>query len=207
MSKIVNKVRVMAEFPGYEIGDVLLLNPATGVFNFMKTTTEDGLVSDNLLKGFDTVAFNLTDSVKQSFTKRDVILYLDEYFEDISIYKIRPPRELEERVHELKAHMARIKEDDTFDELDREEAITVWQNMLWEYEWILGRKDMYNAPEVTSPMDEVENTFQDLPVDMLLGEFIDGNQLEFDKEQAKEVAKYKLDENDTDAATEGREDS
>lgn len=204
MSKIVNKVRVIAEFPGYEIGDILILNPNTGVFNFAKVTKEDGEVTD-VLDAFDNLAAGITDSIKQSFTKKDVILYLDDYFADISIYKLRTPRELDERVHELKAHMDRIKEDDTFDELDREEAMTVWQNMIWEYEWILGRKDMYytttSPSEDNKPMDdEIENTFIDLPVDELLGDFIDGNALE-----AEKTIKYT--EDDTDNPTEDRKDS
>jgi len=196
MSKIVNKVRVRAEFPGYELGDVLVLNPSTGVFNFAKTTTEDGEISNNILKGFDTVAARITDSIKQSFTKRDVMLYLDEYFEDISVYKIRTPREMEERMYELQMHMDRIKNDSTFDELDKEEAITVWQNMIWEYEWLLGRKEMYystKSPDTGATIDQiVENG---LPADMYSEEdFIDGNALEAIK-------------NDTDTVTEDREDS
>ena len=199
MSKIVNKVRVKAEFPGYEIGDVLILNPSTGVFNFAKTTTE-GEATPSALSAFDGVAARITDSIKQSFTKRDVMLYLDEYFEDISVYKIRTPREMEERIYELRSHMERIKEDTTFDELDREEAVTVWQNMLWEYEWILGRKEMYYTTTSPDRGGTIEQTLsEELPMDNFLENFIsedyiDGNALEAEKD-------------DKDSITEDRKDS
>lgn len=193
MSKIVNKVRVTTEFPGYEIGDVLILNPNTGVFNFAKTTKEDGEPSD-ILNAFDGVAARITDSIKQSFTKSDVILYLDDYFEDISIYKMRTHKEMKERAHELQAHINRIKEDDTFEQLDKEEAITVWQNMLWEYEWILGRKEMYYTTSSPNKGATIEQTLDELPMDIFLEDFIDGNALEQEK-------------NDTDTITEDRKDS
>lgn len=209
MSKIVNKVRVIADFPGYEIGDVLILNPSTGVFNYTKSTKEDEEVSD-VLNAFDGIAARITDSIKQSFTKSDVLLYLEEYFQDISIYKIRTPREMEERVHELTAHMERIKEDDTFNELDKEEAITVWQNMLWEYEWILGRKELYyttSSSKTGATIDQiVENG---LPTDMFSEEdFIDGNALEEKKYTGDNIVyDDNLIEDDEDPITEDRTDS
>jgi hypothetical protein len=218
MSKIVNKVRVIADFPGYEVGDVLILNTNTGVFNYAKSAQEaNGEVSD-VLNAFDGVAARLTDSIKQSFTKSDILLYLEEYFEDISIYKMRTPREMEERVHELSAHMKRIKEDDTFNELDKEEAITVWQNMLWEYEWILGRKELYYTTSSPNKGATIEQTLEhegalltnneEITTMMEEDFFIDGNALEVEREaNAKARAEKEYLEDDEDSPTEDRTDS
>lgn len=207
MSKIVNKVRVIAEFPGYEIGDVLILNPNTGNFNFVRPAKDDS-VSD-VLNAFDGVAASLTDSIKTAFTKSDVLLYLDDHFQDISIYKMRTLREMEERVYELSAHMKRIKEDDTFNELDKEEAITVWQNMLWEYEWILGRKELYYTTSSPNKGATIEQTLDEVPADMFLeDDFIDGNALEVEREaNAKARAEKEYLEDDEDSPTEDRDNS
>jgi len=172
MNNKVNRVKVVKDFPGYKEGDVLELDSSTGVFHFINTTTEDGLKGD----AFDLVTAEITGEIKPPITKKEVSLYLGTLFEDVSIYKVRSYRELQNRVEELKATIDRLKDEDAIfgTNLDRDEALTVWQNMLWEYEWIMGERELYGIVPDGVPTFNTTTEEAKLPDGDFQG-FIDGN--------------------------------
>lgn len=180
MSKKINKVRVLVDFPGYKKGDVLELDSKAGVFHFTNVTMEDGSVGD----AFDVFAARITGEIKPSITKKEVELYLGTLFEDISIYKVRSYREFQIRIDEIKSFLKRLEDPDTLVgvNLNRKEAITVLQNILWEYEWIMGGCEMYGINIEKTTTDEkpyIDEDYSDrIPTEYDPGDFIDGNELE-----------------------------
>lgn len=184
-NKTINKVRVIVGFPGYKVGDVLELDPGTGLFHFIGVTKEDGVKGD----AFDVFAAELVDEIRSSITKKEILFYMDDIFEDISTYKVRSFRELERRIDEIKALTERLEEDASLfpeDEFNQKEALTVWQNMLWEYEWIMGMRELYfnncdANPEkaLLTDNDQISNLVKD-------DSFIDGNALEEESNKENE---------------------
>lgn len=174
-NKTTNKVRVIVSFPGYKEGDVLELDSDAGLFHFTNVTKEDGAKGD----AFDVFAARITGDIKPSITKKEVLSYMGTLFEDISTYKVRTYGELDRRVDEIKAQMKRVEEDETINHLDTQEALTVWQNMLWEYEWIMGMRELYFSNYATTVKDNVEQdaVIEELPKN-ITGSYIDGNALE-----------------------------
>ncbi len=189
-NRTINKVRVIVDFPGYKEGDVLELDPKAGVFHFTNVTMEDGAKGD----AFDVFAARITGDIKPSITKKEILSYMDSIFEDISTYKVRSFIELGERMEEIKAQMKRIEEDETMDHLNTTEALTVWQNMLWEYEWIMGMRDLYHFTVADSCSETESNqdvAIENLPIDGILANWVDGNELEKQNDEANDSDKYR----------------
>lgn len=184
-NKKINKVRVIVDFPGYKVGDVLQLDPVLGVFHFINTTKEDGMKGD----AFDIFASKLTD-MKPSLSKVEVMSYIGTLFEDVSTYKVRSAGELGRRMDEIKSLIDRLEDDNTIfgEGLDRKEALTVWQNMLWEYEWIMGMRDLYNHEMDYSSKSSSNEAFvtDNEQIDSLVKDnsFIDGNVLEEEQNES-----------------------
>lgn len=123
---MINRVEVIQEFPGYKVGDVLELNPL-GNFDFV------GNVEDN---GID--AFSIIESVlvvaKPVLSKRDIAAYLGVYFKDTTDYAMKSKEAITKRINELNHWLNEYKDDGV--------ALTVWQNLVWELEWVLGKRNI-----------------------------------------------------------------
>lgn len=190
-NKTINKVRVTMDFPGYKEGDILELDSNAGLFHFTNTTQEDGAKGDS----FDIFAARITGEIKPSITKKEILSYMGTLFADISTYKVRSYGELNMRIDEIKAQMQRVENDETINTIDTSEALTVWQNMLWEYEWIMGMRDLYHFTTPTNwdytdptgePKEVIRENQEQIPDGDFQG-FIDGNALESltDKEEVQ----------------------
>ena len=123
---MIKKVEVIQEFPGYAVGDQLELNPG-GTFAFI------GNVEDA-----DKDAFTIIEAVmtynKPAIYKRYVMDHMNSYFKDVTDYSMRSTEELYKRINELKLWLSTYKDDGT--------AQTVWQNLVWELEWVLGKRNI-----------------------------------------------------------------
>ena len=142
-NRILNKVKVRKDFPGFDEGDVLERNSSNGLFEF----------SHNNKKAIEGEASNLNsviDNVVQeilggtiSLTKEQVLRNMD-YFLDISNYQMQSKDWVIARVEELKDYIKNIEIDELAEILpsnvDVKESKTVWQNMIWEYEAFLGMR-------------------------------------------------------------------
>lgn len=134
-TKRVNKVKVIKEFPGFEIGDILALDVDNGVFGYEYNVEED----DNGLEAL----FDAISTHKGTISKKDILANLNIYFEDITECKIRSEEEIKEHMNELQKAIDEAKEGkEIVNEKERDIAITVWQNLLWENEWFLGKRDI-----------------------------------------------------------------
>jgi len=135
--KHVEKVKVIKPFPGYQVDDVLMLDKDNGLFNYGYNNGEDK--DDTLV---DTLAGYL-NRYKGSLSKDDVLDNMGTYFEDISEYKAKNLDQIKSRINDLKSYIEMYKNKDNLSEELKEEknkAITVWQNMIWELEWVLGMR-------------------------------------------------------------------
>lgn len=134
-TKRVSKVKVIKEFPGFEIGDVLALDANNGIFGYEYNVDED----DNGLEAL----FDAISTHKGTISKKDVESNLGTYFENITEYKMRSKEEVREHMIELEAAIKEAKEGKSIvSEKEKDIAITVWQNLLWENEWFLGKRDI-----------------------------------------------------------------
>jgi len=118
--KHVNKVKVIKEFPGFRVDTELVLDPVNGLFREEDEGLE-GLLLEN----------------KPALSKQQVLNYLGTYFEDASEYEAKSEEEIKRRIQALKDYIKTYKEDSRYDE-----AVTVWQNMIWELEWVLGKRSI-----------------------------------------------------------------
>ncbi len=134
-TKRVNKVKVIKEFPGFEIGDVLKLDANNGIFGYEYNVNED----DN---GLDAL-FDAISTHKGTISKKDVESNLDIYFEDITEYKMRSKEEVYNHMKELEDAIKEAKKGGSIvNKKEKDIAITVWQNLLWENEWFLGKRNI-----------------------------------------------------------------
>lgn len=121
---MIRQVEVIKEFPGYNVGDQLDLDPM-GNYNFV------GNVEDS-----DRDAFSIIESVlisnKPALSKKEVMQHIGSYFKDITIYDVVSIPDIEKRINDLKNWIVEYKDDDV--------ALTVWQNLIWELEWVLGKR-------------------------------------------------------------------
>jgi len=135
MNTRVNKVRVIKEFPGYEVGDVLVLDKDNGIFGYEYNANEE----DSGLEAL----FDAISTHKGTVSKKDVETNLGIYFEDITEYEVRSREEVEEHMAELESAIKEAKEGKQIvSDKERDIAITVWQNLLWENEWFLGKRNI-----------------------------------------------------------------
>ena len=179
MKNKLNKVRVMGDFPGYSEGDILELDPNSGLFHFTAVTLDDGSIGD----AFDNLSAVMADDPKQSIAKKEVTAYLGILFADISTYRIRTLQEINTRIDEIRSHIETLKaESETLSHLNKKEALTVWQNMLWEYEWILGSMDLYTFNTTTSTAADYAVTQDPIIENLHTSDYIDGNKLEQEDE-------------------------
>lgn len=137
--KHVEKVKVISPFPGFMSGDILILDKGTGIFNFAynneEASTEDAI---DMLS-------NYLNSYKPAISKEDVIKNLGTYFEDISHYQAKDVDQIKSRIKDLKSYIEMYRNKDNLSEElieDRDTAITVWQNLIWELEWVLGMRTL-----------------------------------------------------------------
>jgi len=122
--KHVNKVKVIKEFPGFREGTILYLDTENGLFKEVNEESFgdlEGLLLEN----------------KPALSKQQVLNYLGTYFEDASEYEAKSEEEIKRRIQALKDYIKTYKEDGRYDE-----AVTVWQNMIWELEWVLGKRSI-----------------------------------------------------------------
>jgi len=73
MNERVNKVKVIKEFPGYEVGDVLVLDKNSGIFGYEYNVNEE----DSGLEAL----FDAISTHKGTVSKKNVIANLNIYFE------------------------------------------------------------------------------------------------------------------------------
>ena len=120
----VNKVKVIKEFPGFKEGTMLYLNAEKGLF---KEVSEEsfGDLEELLIEN------------RPALSKQQVLEYLGTYFEDASEYQAKSEEEIKRRIQALHDYIKTYKEDVRYDE-----AVTVWQNMIWELEWVLGKRSI-----------------------------------------------------------------
>lgn len=155
MSKIVNKVKVVKAFPGFEVGDILTLNTTTGLFEY--SYEYDSAKQADALDEVDRLFLSYHSSISKSV----VLNNLNEYFIDLSTYSMQPTSAIEGRIasfykaiEEAKAELADLnkaepEENDEFNDyvdsrtIELEESITVWQNIIWFGEWVLGKRTSF----------------------------------------------------------------
>lgn len=137
--KHVEKVKVISSFPGFMYGDILTLNKDTGIFYFTynneEASTEDAI---DMLS-------NYLNSYKPAISKEDVIKNLGTYFEDVSQYQAMSVDQIKSRIETLKGYIEMYRNKDNLPEEligDRDTAITVWQNLIWELELVLGMRTL-----------------------------------------------------------------
>jgi hypothetical protein len=123
---MIKQVEVIQEFPGYKVGDQLELNPL-GNYDFV------GNAADS-----DRDAFSIIESVlvsnKPVLSKKEVMQHMGSYFKDTTNYSIRSKEDINKRISELTHWLNEYKEDGV--------ALTVWQNLIWELEWVLGKRQI-----------------------------------------------------------------
>ena len=135
--KKINTVRVIKEFPGFKVNDVLKLDNKVGLFKYVyndnEETTEDAFVAL-----FDDLAVH-----HASLSKKVVVDNLGTYFEDASEYSMRSREEVELRIAEYEHALRELDEgkDGILQGMKEKEARTAWQNLIWENEWFLGRRE------------------------------------------------------------------
>ena len=140
-SRFLNKVKVVESFPGFKEGDVLSLNKSTGLFQYLYNELEE---DNSPLKN---IYSELTE-YKPSLSK-DHILDDMSYFMDISEYEMKDKVWVEERIAELKDYMMKMdmdsKEGILPEDVNVHEAKTVWQNLIWELETVLGMRKSFRS--------------------------------------------------------------
>jgi len=135
--KHVEKVEVISKFPGFIEGDILYLDRDTGKFNYVYNNS-DQLESDAL-----SMLSNALDVYRPALSKESIVNNLGTYFKDISDYQAKNVDEIKSRINDLKDYISAYKSKGNLSEeadKDRDVAITVWQNMIWELEWVLGMR-------------------------------------------------------------------
>ena len=132
MDKQLNKVMVVAAFPGYEVNDVLIKNSENGLFEYSYNTEKENAI-DSLYKSIS--------ENKPVLSLKDIVANM-QFFANISDYIPKTKEEVEEQIDELNRAIG-LKHDEIGDKdtnPDDAEALTVWQNMIWVLEWSLGKR-------------------------------------------------------------------
>jgi len=131
--KQINRVLVVAKFPGFDVNDVLVKNKVSGLFEY---AYNDGMDKDPAL-----------DSLYKSISESKPLLSLKDitesmvFFADISEYHRKEVSEVEDQIVELnRAITLKNEEKEENPDLSVKEAVTVWQNMVWVLEWSLGKR-------------------------------------------------------------------
>ena len=143
----INKVQVHKEFPGFDEGDVLILNKDTGLFEFSHNDSPIAyghLSQDDTNTAVDSV-FNAIAKHKPTLSKENIVRYMN-YFYDISEYEMRDKQWVLDRVEQLKTFIRDLEIDEKNEVLpesvNAKESKTVWQNVIWEYETLLGMRKL-----------------------------------------------------------------
>ena len=117
-----NKVKVIKEFPGIPVGTELTLN--NGKYEY-ENNSHDTIVD------FDYESYKST-STSISLSSDTVKTYLGDFFEDITSYNVKSKEEIVKQLNRYKILFKKAKE------LEDETGMTVYQNLVWILEWILG---------------------------------------------------------------------
>ena len=143
-NRFINKVLVIESFPGFIEGDVLGLNTENGLFEYLYNDKAEASGSDNALNNI----YKELAEYKPSLSKEHILDDMS-YFQDISEYETKSKDWMEERMLELKKFITNIDADSKEgllpESVDVKEAKTVWQNLIWEYETILGMRRQYRS--------------------------------------------------------------
>ena len=138
--RTIKEVKVKTKFPGYKVGDVLIKNSVSGMFEYAYNDADTNMAIGNAFKA-------ITESNQSSLSYDDIVSNFD-YFEDITKYEVKSPSEISDKIKEFSKYITDIKADDkaglflgSVNKPDVKEAITVWQNMIWLLEWTLGQRD------------------------------------------------------------------
>ena len=139
---IINKVSVIKEFPGANVGDIFEINQ-DGLFDYTYNSFNNE--EDNAVEA---IYGHLTVH-KPTLSKSDVISNLGTFFVDISEFKMKSREWIEDRIAELKGYIIKIDEDNkeglVSKDVNISEAKTVWQNNIWELETVLGKRTLYRS--------------------------------------------------------------
>lgn len=135
--KKINTVKVIKEFPGFKVNDVLKLDNKVGLFKYA--------YNDNDKDGEDafTALFDDLATHHASLSKKVIVDNLGTYFEDASEYSIRSREDVEKRIAEYEHALRELDNGNigVLQGMDKTEARTAWQNLIWENEWFLGRRE------------------------------------------------------------------
>ena len=139
--RFINKVLVTSSFPGFVEGDILSLNTENGLFEYLyNDKSEESTTID--------AVYNQLAEYKPSLSKQHILNDMS-YFQDISEYEPKSKDWMENRMSELKKFITNIDEDSKEGLLSElvnvKEAKTVWQNLIWEYETILGMRKSFRS--------------------------------------------------------------
>jgi hypothetical protein len=136
--RFLNKVRVIQEFPGFDIDDVLILNKTTGLFEYSNKL----LINNDIINN----VYNAITDHKPMLSKKHISEHFDYYFEDISEYQMKDKDWVLERIERLKTFIKDLEIDEKNEAIpesvDVKESKTVWQNVIWEYETLLGMRKL-----------------------------------------------------------------
>src|SRR6056297_15868 len=135
MNKI-DRIKVITKFPGFEIGDVLVLDSSTGFFVFSYNESEE-------VNGTEAITDYLAED-KPKLTKKEVLDNFG-YFENITQYVMKDPEEVRRRIESLRGYLNAYKNKGSMEggkEDERKKAMTVWQNLIYELEWVLGKRSI-----------------------------------------------------------------
>lgn len=137
--RFINKVKVIKSFPGYDEGNILIKDKSTGLFRF------DGESYNKNINSLTEVVFSKIVGNDISLTKKQILDNM-EYFEDISDYEMKDKEWVLERIEELKIYIRELDKDVEDDvvsvDVDVKESRAVWQNIIWEYETLLGMRKL-----------------------------------------------------------------
>ena len=139
---IINKVSVIKEFPGANVGDIFEINQ-DGLFDYTYNSFNNE--EDNAVEAI----YGQLTVHKPTLSKSDVISNLGTFFVDISEFKMKSREWIEDRIAELKGYITKIDEDNkeglVSKDVNISEAKTVWQNNIWELETVLGKRTLYRS--------------------------------------------------------------
>jgi hypothetical protein len=144
MNKNIKKVRVRKDFPGFKENDVLGINGATGLFEYLyNDTVKEDTSEDYPVNAIGSVFKEL--AVNKPTLSKDQVLDNMEYFLDITDYIMQSQEWVFARIVELRGFIDKLDEDEKEgivpENVNVKEAKTVWQNSIWELEVVAGIRE------------------------------------------------------------------
>jgi hypothetical protein len=122
MSRQVDTVRVVGDFPGFKQGDIL----------------QRYYDNSFILLGVDeNDEYFLEADISWRLSEEEVLKHLGTFFQDVTTYEMRSREEVEDAIVKVKESI----ENERYDY----DAVLVWKNLLYCLEWVVGRRE-YQIP-------------------------------------------------------------